>query len=181
MMSLYSTPILWQFCWSCKVSKCNWTCWINVHQKLLINEMQYLHCLPLLKYTPLKILRHRSIVSWWIGKRARNIFAIPESELNWSFPLWILLSHFQSCELQRCHKRAGCYISPGHHIADTELQILVCFSSNFVAIFMLCSSVVQNFVDDVLCTNFWDKVKTSIVLIAYSFPVFVSNRWLKPV
>ena len=50
---------------------------------------------------------------------------------------------FQSRDLQRCHKQAGCYISPGHHVADTELQILVRFSSNFVAIFMLCSLVVH--------------------------------------
>ena len=34
------------------------------------------------------------------------------------------------------------YISPVDHIADTELQILVHFSSNFVANVMLCSSVV---------------------------------------
>ena len=33
------------------------TCWINVHRKLPINAMQYLHRLPLPKYTPLKILR----------------------------------------------------------------------------------------------------------------------------
>ena len=66
-----------------------------------------------------------------------------ELELNWSFLLRILLSHFQSRDLQRCHKQAGCDISPGHHVADTELQILVRFSSNFVAIFMLCSSVVR--------------------------------------
>ena len=50
---------------------------------------------------------------------------------------------FQSRERQRCHKQAGCYISPGHHAADTELQILVRFSLNFVAIFMLCSLVVH--------------------------------------
>ena len=50
---------------------------------------------------------------------------------------------FQSRDLQRCHKQAGCCISPGHHVADTELQILVCFSSNFLAIFTLCSSVVR--------------------------------------
>ena len=68
-----------------------------------------------------------------------------ELELNnyWSFLLRILLSHFQSCELQRCHKQAGGYISPGHHVADTELQILARFSSNFVANLMLCSSVVR--------------------------------------
>ena len=30
----------------------------------------------------------------------------------------------------------------GHHVADTELQILVPFSLNFVACFKLCSSVV---------------------------------------
>ena len=41
------------------------------------------------------------------------------------------------------HKQAGCYISPGHHVADTELQILVRFSSNLVAIFMLCSMIVR--------------------------------------
>ena len=64
--------------------------------------------------------------------------------LNWSFLLRILLSHFHSHDLQRCHKQAGRYISPGHHIVDIELQILVCFSSNFVAIFMLyCSAVVR--------------------------------------
>jgi len=34
-----------------------------------------------------------------------------ELELNWSFLLWILLSHFQSRKLQRCHKQAGCYSS----------------------------------------------------------------------
>ena len=34
-------------------------------------------------------------------------------------------------------------ISPGHHVADTEFQILVRISSNFVAVFMLCSSVVH--------------------------------------
>jgi len=65
-----------------------------------------------------------------------------ELELNWSFLLQILLSHFQSRDPQRCHKQAGSYIFPGHHVADTELQILVRFSSNFVAVFMLCSSVV---------------------------------------
>ena len=46
------------------------------------------------------------------------------------FLLRILSSHFQSHELQRCHKQAGGYIFPGHLIADTELQILVCSSSN---------------------------------------------------
>ena len=66
-----------------------------------------------------------------------------ELDLNWSFLLQILFSQFQSRELQRRHKQAGCYISPGHHVADTELQILVRFSSNFVAIFMLCSLVVH--------------------------------------
>ena len=55
----------------------------------------------------------------------------------------IILSHFQSRDVQRCHKQAGRYISPGHQVADTEPQILVCFSSNFVAIFMLCSLVVR--------------------------------------
>ena len=33
--------------------------------------------------------------------------------------------------------------TPGHHIADTGIHILVRFSSNFVAIFMLCSEVVR--------------------------------------
>ena len=66
-----------------------------------------------------------------------------ELELNWSFLLLILLSHFQSRELQSCYKQAGCYISPGHHVAATKLQSLVFFSSNFVAIFMLCSSVAR--------------------------------------
>ena len=76
-----------------------------------------------------------------------------ELELNWCFLLQILLSHFHSRELQRCHKQACCYISPGHHVSDTELQILVCFSSNFLAIrycalmitqkWMLCWSVVH--------------------------------------
>ena len=56
------------------------------------------------------------------------------------FTLRILLLHFQTRDLQRCHKQAGGYISPGHHVADTEL---VRFSSNFVAIFMLCSLVVR--------------------------------------
>ena len=50
-------------------------------------------------------------------------------------------SHFQSRELQRCHKQAGVFISPGHHVANTELQILARFSSNVVANLMLCSSV----------------------------------------
>ena len=64
-----------------------------------------------------------------------------ELELNyWSFFLRILLSHFQSHDLQRCHKQGGRYISPGHHIAETGLQIFLRFSSNFVDIFMLCSS-----------------------------------------
>ena len=53
-----------------------------------------------------------------------------ELELNWSF-----LSHFSVRDLQRCHKQAGCSVSPGHHAANTELQILARFSSNFVAIF----------------------------------------------
>ena len=66
-----------------------------------------------------------------------------EFKLNWSFLLRILLHIFKSRDLQRCHKQAGCYISPGHHVADTELQILVRFCSNFVAIFMLCSLVVR--------------------------------------
>ena len=66
-----------------------------------------------------------------------------ELELNWSFLLRILFSHFQSRELQRCHKQAGRYISPGRQVADTKLQILVRFSSNFVAFFMLCSLVVH--------------------------------------
>ena len=66
-----------------------------------------------------------------------------ELDLNWSFLLRVLLSHFQSCELQRCHKQAGRYISPGHHVADTKRQILVRFSSNLVAIFILCSLVVR--------------------------------------
>ena len=44
---------------------------------------------------------------------------------------------------KRCHKQAGWYISPGHHVAETELQILVRISSNFVAVFMLSSSVVR--------------------------------------
>ena len=53
------------------------------------------------------------------------------------FLLRILSSHFQSRELQRCHKQAGGCIFPGHLIADTELPILVCSSSNFLAIIML--------------------------------------------
>ena len=65
-----------------------------------------------------------------------------ELELTWSFLLRILRSHFQSRELQRCHKQAGYYISPGHHVAETEL-LLVSISSNFVAVFMLSSSVVR--------------------------------------
>ena len=58
-------------------------------------------------------------------------------ELNSCFLLRVQLSHFQSRELQRCHKQAGCHISPGHHVASTELQILVRFSSNFLAIIVL--------------------------------------------
>ena len=52
-----------------------------------------------------------------------------------------MLSYFWSRELQRYHKQAGDYISPGHYVADTELQILARFPSNLVANFMLCSSV----------------------------------------
>ena len=42
-------------------------------------------------------------------------------------------------------QQAGGYISPGHHIAETELQILARFSLNFVAnqfnaLFIDCSS-----------------------------------------
>ena len=55
-----------------------------------------------------------------------------EIVLHWSFLLRILLSHFQSRELPRCYKQAGCYISPGLHVRDTERQILVRFFSNFV-------------------------------------------------
>ena len=72
-----------------------------------------------------------------------------ELELTWSFLLRILLSHFQSRELQRCHKQVGCYISPGHHLAETELQILVHISSNFsrfYAFFISCSSKEKGFI-----------------------------------
>ena len=48
-----------------------------------------------------------------------------ELELNWSLLLRILLHIFQSRDLQRCNKQAGCSISPGHHVADTELQIFL--------------------------------------------------------
>ena len=76
----------------------------------------------------------------WV-RELRSIFE--EFELNQSLYEHVLLSHLQSCKLPRCHKQAGCYISPGHHVADTKLQILVRFSSNFVAIFTLCSSAVR--------------------------------------
>ena len=55
----------------------------------------------------------------------------------------ILLSHFQLRELQRCYKQAGGYISPGHYVADTGLQIVSRFSSNFEANLMLSSSLVR--------------------------------------
>ena len=74
--------------------------------------------------------------------------------INWCFLLRILFSHFQSRELERCYKQEGLYISPGHHIADTELQILVRFSSNFFAIIML------------LCFN--DHQKVNALLISCS-------------
>ena len=70
----------------------------------------------------------------WVRELRSNC---EELELNWCFLLRILLPHFQSRELQRYHKQAGCYISPGHHDADTKLQIPVCFSSNFLAIIVL--------------------------------------------
>ena len=92
-MSLYTTPILWQFRRTCQICKRSQTCWINVHRKLLINEMQYLHRLPLPKYTPLKTLRYQSIAFWWIWKTTRNIFPIPEPETDFGmaqgrFELW---------------------------------------------------------------------------------------------
>ena len=83
-----------------------------------------IHCIQLFDYSRNTMVRElRSICE--------------ELELNWCFLLRILLSHFQSLELQRCHKQAGRYISPGHHIANTELQILVRSSLNFIAIIML--------------------------------------------
>ena len=93
-------------------------------------------------YGPLSTASSSSITrgKLWV-RELRSI--CEELELNWSFLLRILRSHFQSCELQRCHKQAGVYISPGHHVAETELQILVRISSNFVAVFMLSSSVVR--------------------------------------
>ena len=78
---------------------------------------------------------------WWsatVKSWVRELRSIcKELELNWCFLLRILLSHFQSFELQRFHKQACSYMSPGHHIANTKLQILARFSSNFVAIIML--------------------------------------------
>ena len=59
------------------------------------------------------------------------------AKLVFSFASTTVLSHFQSRESQRCHKQAGCYISPGHHVADSELHILVHFSSEFLAIIVL--------------------------------------------
>ena len=48
----------------CGMSTYPLTSWINIHRKLPINEMQYLHRLPLPKYTPLKILRQQTIAFW---------------------------------------------------------------------------------------------------------------------
>ena len=49
-----------------------------------------------------------------------------------------LVFSFAKFKLRELHKQAGCYISPSHHVADTKLQILVPFSSNFLGIIMLC-------------------------------------------
>ena len=40
---------------------------------------------------------------------------------------------FQSCDLESCHEQQGFHISPSHHGAHPELQIHVCFSSEFLA------------------------------------------------
>ena len=58
-----------------------------------------------------------------------------ELELNGVFFCEYIFSHVSF--------KGNINISPGHHIADTEFQILVGISSNFVAVFMLCSSVVH--------------------------------------
>ena len=81
----------------------------------------------------------------------------------------ILLSYFQSRELQRCHKKADGYISPGHHAADTELQILARFSSNFVANLMLCSSVVR-----LKRTSNWIEIVISLLVVSLTFQLKAS-------
>ena len=88
-----------------------------------------IHCFQLLDYS-------RNTTGYRIRVNLRGIRAKMEcSFANTKFT-------FSVTRRQRCHKQGGRYISPGHPVADTELQILVCFSSNFVAIFMLCSLVV---------------------------------------
>ena len=97
---------------------------------------------PIKSWIPTAI-HYIQLLDYSMNTMVRELRSIcKEFELNWIL-LRILLSHFQSHELQRCHKQAGCCISPSHHVANTELQILVYFSSNFVAIFILCLSVVR--------------------------------------
>ena len=83
--------------------------WWSVTVKSWI--LSAIHCIQLLHYS----------------RTLRSI--CEEFELSWCFLL--LLSHFQSCELQRCHN-----ISQGHHVIHSELHILVRFSPSFLAIMM---------------------------------------------
>ena len=62
------------------------------------------------------------------------------------FLLRMLLSNFQSHGFQRCDKQTGGYISPGHHVAGTELQICARFSSSFVAISVVCVKRKGNYI-----------------------------------
>ena len=106
---------------------------------------------PLLNhgYSPLSTASSSSITrgTLWV----RDLRSICEKlELNWSFLLRILLSHFQSRELQRCHKQAGRYISPGHHVADTTCTDTSNSCSHFfefcVALFIGCLSKEERFI-----------------------------------
>ena len=95
-----------------------------------------IHCTRLLKNT----MGQRSICE--------------ELELNLSFLLRILLAHFQSGQLQRYHKQAGCYIS--------RTSNSCCFSSNFdFYALVVCLERMGNFK--------WIEIVISLLALSLTF------------
>ena len=60
-----------------------------------------------------------------------------ELELHWSFLLRILHSHFQSHELQRCHKQAGASSPLATTLPIPNFKFLLAFLRIFVAVVRL--------------------------------------------
>ena len=69
-----------------------------------------------------------------MGERTEVNLRGIRAKLAFSFAKLYYFHIFSHMSFKGVIKQAGYYISPGHHVAGTKLQILVCFSSNFLAI-----------------------------------------------